>query len=48
MSKSVIVTGSRTAIAKLAGAFATLSAQDLGGAAIRSVLEKSGVDPSAH
>ena len=46
MSKSVIVTGSRTAIAKLAGAFATLSAQDLGGAAIRSVLEKSGVDPS--
>jgi acetyl-CoA C-acetyltransferase len=46
MSKSVIVTGSRTAIAKLAGAFATLSAQDLGGAAIRSVLEKSGVDPA--
>ncbi|MGA2124101.1 MAG: acetyl-CoA C-acyltransferase [Acidimicrobiales bacterium] len=46
MSKSVIVTGSRTAITKLAGAFATLSAQDLGGAAIRSVLEKSGVDPA--
>ncbi len=46
MSKSVIVTGSRTAIAKLAGAFATLSAQDLGGAAIRSVLEKTGVDPA--
>ena len=46
MSESVIVTGSRTAIAKLAGAFAPLSAQDLGGAAIRSVLEKSGVDPS--
>src|SRR6204780_3125459 len=46
MSKSVIVTGSRTAIAKLAGAFATLSAQDVGGAAIRSVLEKSGVDPA--
>jgi acetyl-CoA C-acetyltransferase len=47
MSKSVIVTGSRTAIAKLAGAFATLSAQDLGAAAIRSVLEKSGVDPAS-
>ncbi|MGC2485568.1 MAG: acetyl-CoA C-acetyltransferase [Acidimicrobiales bacterium] len=46
MSQSVIVTGSRTAIGKLAGAFATLSAQDLGGAAIRSVLEKSGVDPA--
>ncbi|MGC2167932.1 MAG: acetyl-CoA C-acetyltransferase [Acidimicrobiales bacterium] len=46
MSKSVIVTGSRTAITKLAGAFATLSAHDLGGAAIRSVLEKSGVDPA--
>jgi acetyl-CoA C-acetyltransferase len=46
MSKSVIVTGSRTAIGKLSGAFATLSAQDLGGAAIRNVLEKSGVDPS--
>ncbi len=46
MSKSVIVAGSRTAIGKLAGEFATLSAQDLGGAAIRSVLEKSGVDPA--
>ncbi len=47
MSKSVIVTGSRTAITKLAGAFATLRAQDLGGAAIRRVLEKSGVDPAS-
>jgi acetyl-CoA C-acetyltransferase len=47
MSTSVIVTGSRTAIAKLAGAFATLTAQDLGGGAIRSVLEKSGVDPAS-
>ena len=46
MPKSVIVTGSRTAITKLAGGFATLSAQDLGGAAIRSVLEKTGVDPA--
>jgi acetyl-CoA C-acetyltransferase len=47
MSKSVIVTGSRTAIGKLAGEFATLSAQDLGGAAIRSVLEKTGLDPAS-
>ncbi|HEV3188189.1 MAG TPA: acetyl-CoA C-acetyltransferase [Acidimicrobiales bacterium] len=47
MSRSVIVAGSRTAIGKLSGAFATLSAQDLGGAAIRGVLEKTGVDPSS-
>jgi acetyl-CoA C-acetyltransferase len=47
MSKSVIVTGSRTAIGKLAGEFATLSAQDLGAAAIRSVLEKTGLDPAS-
>jgi acetyl-CoA C-acetyltransferase len=47
MSKSVIVTGSRTAIGKLAGEFATLSAQDLGGAAIRSVLDKTGLDPAS-
>jgi acetyl-CoA C-acetyltransferase len=47
MSRSVIVAGSRTAIGKLAGAFATLSAQDLGGAAIKGVLEKTGVDPAS-
>jgi acetyl-CoA C-acetyltransferase len=47
MSRSVIVAGSRTAIGKLAGAFATLSAQDLGGAAIKSVLERTGVDPAS-
>ncbi len=46
MSRSVIVAGARTAIAKLAGGFATLSAQDLGGAAIKGVLERSGVDPA--
>ena len=45
MSRSVIVAGSRTAIAKLAGSFATLSAQDLGGAAIRGVLARAGVEP---
>jgi acetyl-CoA C-acetyltransferase len=47
MSRSVIVAGSRTAIGKLSGVFATLSAQDLGGAAIKDVLEKTGVDPAS-
>jgi acetyl-CoA C-acetyltransferase len=46
MSRSVIVAGSRTAIGKLAGVFASLSAQDLGGAAIKGVLEKTGLDPA--
>jgi len=46
MSRSVIVAGSRTAIGKLSGAFASLSAQDLGGAAIKGVLDKTGLDPS--
>jgi acetyl-CoA C-acetyltransferase len=46
MSRSVIVAASRTAIGKLSGAFASLSAMDLGGAAIRSVLEKTGLDPA--
>ena len=46
MSRSFIVAGSRTAIGKLSGQFATLSAQDLGGAAIRGVLERTGVDPA--
>ena len=46
MSRSVIVAGSRTAIGKLSGAFASLSAQDLGGAAIKGVLESTGVDPA--
>jgi acetyl-CoA C-acetyltransferase len=47
MSRSVIVAGSRTAIGKLSGAFATLSAQDLGGVAIKHVLEKTGLDPAS-
>ncbi len=46
MSRSVIVAGRRTAIGKLAGAYASLSAQDLGGAAIRGVLDDTGVDPA--
>jgi acetyl-CoA C-acetyltransferase len=47
MSRSVIVAGSRTAIGKLSGAFATLSAQELGGAAIKGALDKAGVDPAS-
>ncbi len=46
MTRSVIVAGKRTAIAKLAGGFAPLSAQDLGGAAITAVLEATGLDPA--
>ncbi len=47
MSRSVIVAARRTPIGKLAGAFATLSAQDLGGVAIRAVLEDTGIDPAS-
>ena len=47
MSRSVIVAGRRTPIGKLAGAFATLSAQDLGGVAIKAVLEDTGIDPAS-
>jgi len=43
MSKSVIVSGARTAIGKLSGAYATLSAQDLGGVAIKGALDRAGV-----
>ncbi len=47
MSRSVIVAGARTPIGKLAGALAPLSAQDLGGAAIRAILERTGIDSAA-
>jgi acetyl-CoA C-acetyltransferase len=46
MSRSVIVAGNRTAIGKLSGAFSSLSAQELGGAAIKGVLDATGVDPA--
>ena len=46
MSRSVIVAGRRTPIGKFSGAFASLSAQELGGAAIRGVLEQTGLDPA--
>ncbi|HUX03820.1 MAG TPA: acetyl-CoA C-acetyltransferase [Acidimicrobiales bacterium] len=46
MPRSVIVAGSRTPIGKLSGAFASLSAMDLGGVAIKGALERAGVDPA--
>jgi len=46
MSRSVIVAGTRTAIGKLSGVFSSLSAQDLGGAAIKGVLDATGLDPA--
>src|SRR5262245_2639409 len=45
MPSSVIVAGARTPIGKFRGAFADLSAVDLGAVAIRSALERSGVEP---
>src|ERR1017187_6589942 len=45
MPRSVIVAGSRTPIGKLSGAFASLSAQDLGGVAIKGALVRAGVAP---
>ncbi|TAL21670.1 MAG: acetyl-CoA C-acyltransferase, partial [Frankiales bacterium] len=43
MATSVIVSGARTPIGKLSGAFKDFSAMDLGGVAIKSALERSGV-----
>ncbi|MEZ5171619.1 MAG: acetyl-CoA C-acetyltransferase [Acidimicrobiia bacterium] len=45
MPGSVIVSTARTPIGKLSGAFATLSAMDLGGHAIGAALERGGVSP---
>jgi len=44
MPGSVIVGSARTPIGKLSGAFAGLSAVDLGGIAIKAALERAGVD----
>jgi len=44
MTGSVIVGSARTPIGKLSGAFAGLSAMDLGGVAIKSALERAGID----
>src|SRR4029450_13019380 len=45
MAGSVILAGARTPIGKLSGAFAGLSATDLGGFAIKAALERAGVAP---
>ena len=45
MPGSVIVSGARTPIGKMSGAFADLPAVDLGGAAIKAALERAGVSP---
>src|SRR5947207_1745913 len=47
MSESVIVAGARTPIGKFLGAFSSLSAVDLGGAAIAEALQRSAVDPAS-
>src|SRR5256885_9858416 len=47
MSESVIVAGARTPIGKFLGAFSSLSAVDLGGAAIAEALRRSAVDPAS-
>ena len=43
MTGSVIVGSARTPIGKLSGAFAGLSATDLGGIAIKRALERAGI-----
>ncbi|HVM65714.1 MAG TPA: acetyl-CoA C-acetyltransferase [Acidimicrobiales bacterium] len=45
MPGSIIVSGARTPIGKLNGAFAGLSAADLGGVAINAALERAGISP---
>ncbi len=45
MPGSVIVAGARTPIGRLSGAFAGLSAMDLGGLAIKAALERAGLSP---
>ena len=45
MAGSVILNGARTPIGKLSGAFASFSATDLGGFAIKAALERAGVSP---
>jgi len=45
MPGSVIVAGARTPIGKMSGVFASLTAMDLGGMAIKAALERAGVAP---
>lgn len=45
MAGSVILSGARTPIGKLAGGFSSFSATDLGGFAIKAALERAGIAP---
>lgn len=45
MTQSVIVDGARTPIGKFLGAYSDLTAQDLGGTAIKAALERAGISP---
>ena len=45
MAGSYLVAGARTPIGKMSGAFASLSAADLGGVAIQAALQRAGVAP---
>ena len=45
MPGSVIIAGARTPIGKMSGAFASLTAMDLGGVAIKAALARAGVAP---
>lgn len=45
MAGSIIISGARTPIGKLSGALGSLSAADLGAAAITAALERAGVEP---
>jgi acetyl-CoA C-acetyltransferase len=45
MAGSVIIAGARTPIGKMSGAFASLTAMDLGGFAIKAAMERAGVLP---
>lgn len=44
MTKTVILDGARTAFGKFGGGFSSLTASDLGGAAIKGALERAGVN----
>jgi acetyl-CoA C-acetyltransferase len=46
MGNVVIVGGARTPIGKFGGSFKDLQASDLGGVAIRALIERTGIDPS--
>ncbi len=45
LSGSVIVSGARTPVGKLSGAFSTLGATDLGAVAIAAALQRAAVYP---